>query len=119
MVTGVAIKAHRRFRPCPARAHDGAHAAVGFADQPEAVAADMIHVRIDRGDAGRHRQHGLDGVAAFGQNGAAVLDGGGMRRADDAAAMAGGVKGHADTASVSPRFFNSASTAGRRPRKAL
>ena len=79
----------------------------------------MVHVRIDRGDRGRHRQHGLDGIAAFGQNRAAVLDGGRMRRGNDAAAMAGGVQVHAGTASASPRFFNSASTVGRRPRKAL
>ena len=70
-----------------------AHAAVGLADQPEAVAADMIHVRIDRRDRGGHGDHRLDGIAAFGENGAAVLDGGAMRRADDAAAMAGGVQG--------------------------
>ena len=55
----------------------------------------MVHVRIDRGDARGHGDHRLDGVAAFGQNGAAVLDGGGMRRTDDAAAMSGGVKVHA------------------------
>jgi hypothetical protein len=34
----------------------------------------VIHVRIDRGDRGGHRQHRLDGVAAFGQNRAAVFD---------------------------------------------
>ena len=119
MIAGVAIKPRCRFRaggPCP---HDGAHAAGGLADQPEAVAADVVHVRIDRGDRGGHREHRLDGVAAFGQDGAAVLDRGGMRRANDAAAMSGGVEVHAGTASASPRFFNSASTAGSRPRKAL
>ncbi len=40
-----------------------------------------IHVRIDGGDRRRHRQHRLDGVAAFRENGAAVLDRLGMRRA--------------------------------------
>ena len=79
----------------------------------------MVHVRIDRGNRGRHGEHRLDGVAAFGEDGAAVLDRGRMRGGDDAAAVAGGVQGHAGTASASPRFFNSASTAGRRPRKAL
>src|SRR5664280_1081128 len=77
-----------------ARAHDGAHAAGRFADQPEAVAADMVHVRIDRGDRGGHREHRLDGVAAFGEDDAAVLDRGGMRRTDDAAAMSGAVESH-------------------------
>src|SRR5664280_1291907 len=77
-----------------ARAHDGAHAAGRFADQPEAVAADMVHVRIDRGDRGGHREHRLDGVAAFGEDDAAVLDRGGMRRTDDAATMSGAVESH-------------------------
>ncbi len=76
VMTGVAIKPRRRLRAGNACAHNRAHPAVGFADQPEAVAADMVHVRIDRGDRRRHRQHRLDGVAAFGQDGAAVLDGG-------------------------------------------
>ncbi len=94
-MAGIAIMLDRRFRAGAARAHDGAHAARRLADQPEAVAADMVHVRIDRGDARGHGDHRLDGVAAFGQDRAAVLDGGGMRRADDAAAMSGGVKVHA------------------------
>ena len=75
-------------------AHQRAHAAGRLAEQPKAVAADMVHVRIDGGNRGSHRQHRLDGVAALGEDGAAVLDGGGMRRADDAVAMAGGVEGH-------------------------
>ncbi len=115
----IAIKLPRRFRSGAAGAHDGAHAAGRLADQPEAVAADVVHVRIDRGDRRGHRDHRLDGVAAFGQDGAAVLDGCGMRRADDAAAMSGGVEVHAGTASASPRFFSSASTAGSRPRNAV
>ena len=119
VVAGVAIKPRRCFGAGAAGAHDGAHAARRLADQPEAVAADVVHVRIDRGNRRRHRQHGLDGVAAFGEDGAAVLDRGGMRGGNDAAAVAGGVQVHAGTASASPRFFSSASTAGRRPRKAL
>jgi hypothetical protein len=93
-MAGIAIKLQRRFRAGAARAHDGTHAARRFADQPEAVAADMVHVRIDRGNRGRHRDHRLDGVAAFGQDGAAVLDRGRVRGGDDAAAMAGGVEVH-------------------------
>jgi hypothetical protein len=79
----------------------------------------MVHVRIDGGDAGGHGQHGLDGIAALGEDLPAVFDDGEMRRGNDAAAMAGGVEGHAGTTSASPRFFNSASTVGNRPRKAL
>ena len=37
-------------------------------DQPEAVAADPVHVGIDHRDGGRGRDHGLDGVAAFPQH---------------------------------------------------
>src|SRR4029077_21044807 len=72
----------------------GAHAAGRLTDQPEAVATDMIHMRIDRGDAGRHGQHGLHGIAACGQNVAAVLDRRGMRSTDDAAAMSAGMMFH-------------------------
>jgi hypothetical protein len=94
VMAGVAIKLQRRLGASAPRAHDGAHAAGGLADQPEAVAADMVHVRIDRGDRRGHRDHRLDGVAAFGQDGAAVLDRGGVRGGDDAAAMAGAVQVH-------------------------
>src|SRR5450631_2811829 len=118
-VPGIAIKPRRRLGAGAARALDGAHAAGRLADQPEAVAADVVRVRIDRGNPRGHRQHRFDGVAAFGEDGAAVLYRGGMRRTDDAAAMAGAMQVHAGTASASPRFFNSASTVGRRPRKAL
>ncbi len=58
----------------------------------------MVHVRIDGGDARGHGEHRLDGIAAFGEDGAAVLDSGQMRRADDAAAMSGGVQRHASDA---------------------
>src|SRR5690606_21550139 len=117
VVAIVAVEPRRGVGAGAAGSHDGAHAAGTLADQPEAVAAGVVHVRIDGGDGGRHGDHGLDGVAAFGQNGAPVLDGEGMRGADDAAPVAGGVEVHA--ASASPRFFSSASTVGSRPRKAL
>jgi hypothetical protein len=58
------------FGPClearRAGRHDRAHAAGRLANEPEPVAADMSHMRIDRGDGGAHRQHRLDRVAAFG-----------------------------------------------------
>src|SRR6185437_3787696 len=92
---GITIKPWRRPGAGPSRPHDRAHAARRLADQPEAVAADMVHVRIDGGDGGRHGDHRLDGVAAFGEDGAAVLDRGAMWRADNASAVTGGVEGHA------------------------
>ena len=93
-MAGVAIKLPCGFGPGAAGAHQRTHAAGRLADQPEPVAADMIHVRIDGGDRGRHGDHCLDGVAAFGEDVAAVFNGGTMRRADDAAAMAGSVEIH-------------------------
>ena len=57
-------------RPCAGEPAglDGPHAALGFVDQPETVAADAVHVRIDDGDRRGHREHGLDGVAALGDD---------------------------------------------------
>ena len=80
-------------------------------------------MRVNGGDGGGHRHHRFDRIAAFGQDRAAGLDGGEMRRADDAAAMAGAVQ----IASCSirpavvakPRLRNSASALGSRPRNAL
>ncbi len=118
-----AIKLTGRPRAGRPRAHDGAHPALRLVDEPEGVAADVVHVRVSGGDRGRHGDHRLDGVAAVGQHGAAVLDRGAMRRANHAAAMPGGVKlgqaSPAGMASASPRFCNSASTVGSRPRNAL
>src|SRR3954470_21704894 len=62
--------------------------------EPEPVAADLGHVRVDRGDGCRHRHHGLERVAARSQGGAPRLDGGVMRGGDDALAMSGGVEVH-------------------------
>ena len=42
----------------------------GLGDQPEPVTADGVHVRVDHGNRGGCGHHGLDGVAAFAQNGA-------------------------------------------------
>ncbi len=67
VVAGVAIGSDGRLGPGPPRAHQRPHAAGRRADQPEAVAADMIHVRIDRGDRRGHGEHGFDRIAAFGQ----------------------------------------------------
>ncbi len=118
-MAGLAIKPRRGFRTGAARAHQRRDLAVRFAHQPEAVAADVIHVRIDGGDRRRHRDHRLDRIAAFGENGAAILDRGGMRRADDAAADDRRCGDSSYAASVSPRFLSSASTVGSRPRNAL
>ena len=118
----VAIKLRPRVTAGGTGRHDGAHAAGRLADQPKTVAAEMVHVRIDGHDGRRHGHHGFERVAAFGEDGAAGFDGGRVRRADDAAAMAGAVQvGHAQAAagSVNPRFFSNASALGNRPRNAL
>ena len=41
------------------------HSVSRLRDQPEAVAAQTVHVRINHRDGRRRRHHGLDGVAAF------------------------------------------------------
>ncbi len=84
----------------------------------------MVHVRIDGGDGGRHGEHGFERVAALGQDLAAGFDGGSMRRANDAPAVAGCVQFHgvaqfAAAESAKPRLRNSASALGSRPRNAL
>ena len=55
----------------------------------------MVHVRIDDGDHRRHRHHRFERVAALGEDRPAGFDGFVMRRADDAAAMTGGMQLHA------------------------
>ena len=54
----------------------------------------MVHVGIDGGDRCRHRHHGLERVAALGEDAAAGFGGGMVGCGDDAAAVAGGVKVH-------------------------
>jgi hypothetical protein len=77
-----------------ARAKDGADASRRLADQEEAVAPEVIHVRIDGRDRRGHGDHGFERVAAFGQDHAAGFGSGAMRGRDNAAAISGGVKGH-------------------------
>ena len=81
----------------------------------------MVHVRIDGGDRGRHRDHGFERVAAVGDDRASRLGGGVMGRADDALAMPGGVEVHGAYAgaSLKPRLRSNASAVGSRPRKAV
>ena len=57
------------------RGIEGVDAAARLAHQPEAVAAEAVHVRIDHGDRRRHGDHGLDRVAAGGQDRLAGLGG--------------------------------------------
>ena len=54
-------------------------------DQPEAVTADAIHVRVDDGDRRRGGDGGVHGVAATAEDGAAGLGGEPMGRGDHAA----------------------------------
>ncbi len=93
-MTETAIKLRRRLGTGGSRAHQCAHAAGRLSDQPEAVAANMVHVRIDGGDARCHGEHRLDGVAPLGKDRAAIFDGGAMRGSDNAAAMSGTVQIH-------------------------
>jgi len=60
----------KKFAPRIAAGTSGgdqrAHAARRLAQEPHAVAADMIHVRIDRGDCRRHGDHRFERIAAVG-----------------------------------------------------
>jgi hypothetical protein len=42
--------------------------AARLGQNPEAVAADRVHVRIDHGNGGGHGDHGLGGAAALAQH---------------------------------------------------
>ena len=77
-----------------ARRHQRAHAAIWFTHEPEAVTTDVVHVRIDRRDGCGHRHHGLERIAAFGQNGSPGLGSRMMRCANDAQTVSGGVEVH-------------------------
>ena len=87
-----AVKLRLCARPGRTRRHDRAHALVRLAHQPEAVAADVVHVRIDRRNRGRHRHHRFEGVAALANHRAAGFGGGMMWRGGDAAPVSGGVQ---------------------------
>jgi hypothetical protein len=93
-LTRIAIKLGRRLGTGAACSHQRPHAARWLANQPEAVSTNVIHVRIDRRNAGGHGQHRLDGVAAFREDRAAILNGGCMRGTNDAAAMSGTMETH-------------------------
>src|SRR6516164_6391933 len=109
------------------RRHDGAYAPRRLANDPEAVAAKMVHMRIDGGDRRCHGEHGFDRIAAFGEDGAAGYDRRKMRRADDTSSVPGAVQAHwighvsihAAAGAAKPRLRRSASAVGSRPRNAL
>ena len=90
-MSGLAIELAARAGSRAACAHDGAHPAFRLAHQPEAVAADVVHVRVNRRNRRRHRHHGFERIAALGQHEPPGFDGLAVRRRDDAATMAGGV----------------------------
>ena len=94
IATGLTIEPRCRPRACPSGAHQRPHAAGRLPHQPEAIAANVIHVRIDRRDGRSHREHRFNGVAAFGKDRAPVLDSGRMRCGHNAAAMACAMQGH-------------------------
>ena len=97
----LAVELATRIAARAAGSHQRTHASRGLAHEPEAVAADLAHMRVDGGDGSRHRHHRLERIAAFGDDRAPRFDGGVMRRGDDAPAMARGVEvrgcgGHAE-----------------------
>ena len=75
VVLAFAIEFLRGVGTGRAGGHNGADAAIRLAHQPEAVAADVVHVRIDGGDGRRHGDHGFERIAALGENVASRLGG--------------------------------------------
>ena len=82
VMTRIAIGRNRRPRASEAAGLDHAHAAARFADRPESIAADPVHMRVDDRDCGCHGEHGLDRIAAFGEYRLAGARGVDMRRGD-------------------------------------
>ena len=64
----VAVKFRPRLAAGGTGSHDGTYSSVGFADQPKAIATNMVHVRIDGRNGGRHRHHGFDCVTALSED---------------------------------------------------
>jgi hypothetical protein len=54
----------------------------------------MVHMRIDGSDRRGHGEHGLNRIAAFGQDGAAGFDRRKMGGADDAMAVPGAMQAY-------------------------
>ena len=81
----LAVVRDRRALAGVAAGFDRANAAAALADEPEAVAADRVHMGIDHGDRGGHRDHRLDRVAALRENVAPRLGGQRVRRGDGGA----------------------------------
>ena len=85
----VAIGLDRRPGAGRAAGLDGSGPALCVGDQPEAIAADAVHVRVDNGDRGRHGDHRLDGIAALDQDALARLAGQMMGRRNGGVAKDG------------------------------
>ncbi len=92
--TGLPVELRLRPAAGHARRHQGADAARGLMDEPEAVAAEPVHVRIDHRDHRRHGDHRLDRITALGQDRVPGRDRGRMGGGDGAAPVSGGVKIH-------------------------
>src|SRR5215207_4751156 len=73
---------------------DHTHTAGTVTEQPEAIAANMIHVRVDDGNGRRHGDHRLERVGALAEDVASGFRGSVMRRSNDAAVMSGRMKFH-------------------------
>src|SRR5205807_4447545 len=90
----VAIKVGFGLQGRRTRRHDGAHAAGRLADEPKAVTAEVVHMRIDGGDRRGHGEHGFERIAAFGEDRPAGLYSCEMRRADDPTPVPGAMQVH-------------------------
>ena len=80
------VEFRRGFLRGAAAGVDGDHVLAGDGDEPEAVAADGGHVRIDDRQRRRHGDGGFEGGAVLAQHAQARFAGEMMRRRNHAAA---------------------------------
>jgi hypothetical protein len=106
-VTGRAVALDRGGAGRRAAAVQPARCLSGRRDEPEPVAADAVHVRIDHRDRGRRGDHGFDGVAAFAHHRASGLGGECMGRDGHATAASERRKVHSRIRTKSGRFMYS------------
>ena len=108
-------------RRAPGRVEGEQAARARVVDQPEVVAADPVHVRIDDGDGGGRGEGRVEGVAAAREDGAARLGGQMMGRGHEAArgARLGPAGGSAHAPMIAPLLLSGARASPHRVRRAM
>jgi hypothetical protein len=68
IMASLAIAGNRRQGPGRATGLDRVHPIAWLTDEPESIATDRVHVRVDDRYRRGHCDHGLEGVSALGKN---------------------------------------------------